>query len=160
MKSEAMRADTASRWMNAPASRIYEAFATAAAMEQWLPPDGMSGEMLAFDFREGGFYRMRLRYTAPHDAPGKTSEDADEVAVRLVRLAVNRRIEQSITFESDDPRFAGVMRMSWDFEPLDQGTRVTVRCENVPVGISAQDHEAGLQSSLANLARFVEADRT
>ena len=34
---------------------------------------------------------------------------------------------------------------------------VTIRAENVPPGISPEDHEAGLNSSLANLAAFVEA---
>jgi len=35
------------------------------------------------------------------------------------------------------------------------GTRVTVRAENVPAGIRKQDHDAGLRSSLENLARHV-----
>ena len=34
-------------------------------MERWLPPHNMTGDMLHFDFREGGFYRMRLSYAEP-----------------------------------------------------------------------------------------------
>lgn len=126
-------------------------------MERWLPPEGTTGRMLEFDFRDGGSYRMRLSYDDPGRGQGKTSEDADEVAVRFVRLVRDRCIEQSVTFTSDDPAFAGEMRVTWSFEPVEQGTLVSVRCENVPEGIAAEDHEAGLRSSLRNLAAFAEA---
>lgn len=112
--------------------------------------------MLAFRFSEGGSYRMRLAYKAPQHAPGKTSEDADEVEVRFVKLVPYERIEQAVTFESDDPLFSGEMRISWILEPVDDGTRVTVRCEDVPAGISAEDYQAGLTSTLSNLASFAE----
>lgn len=127
-------------------------------MERWLPPSGMTGEMLHFDFREGGSYRMRLTYAEPQHGGGKTSDDFDEVEVRLTKLDGGRRIEQEITFESADPGFSGVMRMIWTFDPEDGGTRVTVRAENVPEGIRPEEHDAGLNSSLGNLAAFVEVD--
>ena len=117
----------------------------------------MTGTMLAFAFHEGGAYRMRLTYNEPQRTPGKTSENADEIQVRFIRLVPNKRIEQSVTFESDDPAFSGEMRITWVFESTQNGTLVTVRCEEVPVGIEAQDHEAGLQSTLNNLAAFAEA---
>jgi uncharacterized protein YndB with AHSA1/START domain len=125
-------------------------------MESWLPPEGMTGTMLDFAFREGGAYRMRLRYKQPQHTPGKTSEDADEVEVRFVKLVPDERIEQAVTFESDDPAFAGEMRITWALEPGPDGTRVTVRCEDVPAGIRPEDHQAGLTSTLNNLAAFVE----
>jgi hypothetical protein len=40
--------------------------------------------------------------------------------------------------------------------PVPNGTEVTVACENVPPGISADDHRAGIASSLDNLAAFTE----
>lgn len=152
----AARIDTASKWIRASASRIYEAFAAADEMEAWLPPDGMIGTMLAFSFKEGGGYRMRLTYEKPDHSPGKTSEDADEVNVRLVELIPNERIEEAVTFESDDPAFSGEMSMVWLLEPVEEGTHVTVRCENVPAGIGKEDHETGLKSTLNNLSAFVE----
>jgi uncharacterized protein YndB with AHSA1/START domain len=113
--------------------------------------------MLHFDFRAGGSYRMRLIYNGIHDGRGKTSDDSDEVEMRLVSLEPGQRIVQEGEFESEDPAFAGTMRMTWTFEPSDGGTRVTVCAENVPEGIRPEDHQAGLNSSLANLARFTEA---
>ncbi len=128
-------------------------------MEQWIPPNDMTGSMVHFDFREGGSYRMRLTYSEPQQAQGKTSEDSDEVKVRLTRLEDGRRIEQEVIFESDDPAFFGIMRMTWTFQPEGNGTLVTIRAENVPEGIRAEDHEAAFNSSLENLATFVERKR-
>jgi uncharacterized protein YndB with AHSA1/START domain len=116
----------------------------------------MTGRMLHFDFREGGSYRMRLTYAEPHSAPGKTSDSTDELEVRLTELVDGQRIEQEVTFESEDPAFSGIMRMTWTFQPDEGGTLVTVRAENVPDGIRPEDHQAGLNSSLENLAAFAE----
>lgn len=153
------RTDTASLLIPAPASVLYEAFARPGAMEVWMPPEGMSGEMLEFDFRPGGHYRMRLRYLDPQHAQGKTTADTDEALVRITEIIPNERIVTSVTFESDDPRFAGEMKGTWSFSPMAGGTLVEIRAENVPEGISPEDHDAGLRSSLANLARFVEENR-
>ena len=48
------------------------------------------------------------------------------------------------------------MTMTWEVTALDAGTRVDIRADDVPAGISAKDHAAGLASSLANLATYVE----
>lgn len=149
------RIDSASRLVAASTDVVYRAFAEPGAMEQWLPPRDMRGTMLHFDFRAGGSYRMRLTFAEPHAARGKTSPGSDEVEVRLTALAGDR-IEQEVTFESDDPAFAGIMRMTWTFRPEGTRTLVTVRAEDVPEGIRPEDHQAGLTSTLENLAAFVE----
>jgi uncharacterized protein YndB with AHSA1/START domain len=150
------RVDTASRQINASAHDIYLAFASADGMRSWLPPRGMVGTMLAFEFRDGGGYRMRLTYENPQHTPGKTTEDADEVEVRFVKLLPDQLIEQAVNFESEDQAFAGEMRIVWVLEASPGGTLVTVRCEDVPSGITPEDHQAGLTSTLENLAAFVE----
>jgi uncharacterized protein YndB with AHSA1/START domain len=150
------RTDRASRLIKAPASQIYRAFIDPAALVGWLPPEGMTGEMLDFDARAGGGYRMALRYDdAEHETPGKTSEHADVVETRFVSLNPGRGIVQTAVFDAEDPAFAGTMRMTWTLEPAEGGTRVAITCEDVPQGIRKQDHLAGLKSSLANLAKFV-----
>jgi hypothetical protein len=63
----------------------------------------------------------------------------------------------SVLFESGDPAFAGEMIMTWTFDPAPGGTRVTIVAEQVPAAISAEDHAAGLSSSLENLARDMES---
>jgi uncharacterized protein YndB with AHSA1/START domain len=148
------RIDSASRFIPASPSDVYASFAESGAMVRWLPPKNMTGTMLRFDFKEGGSYRMRLTYKQAEDGRGKTSDDSDEVEVQFVKLVNARRIEQAITFKSDDPDFAGVMRMLWIFEPAPKGTMVTVSAEDVPRGIRKDDHEAGMNSTLDNLVAF------
>jgi hypothetical protein len=48
------------------------------------------------------------------------------------------------------------MTMTWSLGAVPGGTEVTILCENVPEGISKQDHDAALKSTLENLAAFVE----
>jgi hypothetical protein len=48
------------------------------------------------------------------------------------------------------------MTMTWQLSAVAEGTRVEVRAEDVPTGISAEDHAAGMASSLANLAEYLE----
>ena len=59
-------------------------------------------------------------------------------------------------FVSDDPAYAGTMTMTWAVTAVDAGTRVEIRADDVPDGISAEDHATGLASSLANLATYLE----
>jgi uncharacterized protein YndB with AHSA1/START domain len=147
------RTDRASRLIKASAARVYQAFVDAEALVRWLPPEGMTGEMLAFDAKPGGGYRMALHYR--DGTPGKTDEHSDVVETRFVALKPGRQIVQTAMFESEDPAFAGTMRMTWTFEATEVGTRVAITCEDVPQGIRKQDHLQGLKSSLANLAAFV-----
>lgn len=59
---------------------------------------------------------------------------------------------------SDDPAFAGTMTMTWTVRSVDGGTLVEITADDVPDAISAEDHAAGLASSLENLARHVADD--
>ena len=89
-------------------------------------------------------------------APGKAAEDRDIVEARFVEIVPGVRVVQAVDFVSDDPAFAGTMTMTWAVTAVDAGTRVDIRAEDVPSGISAEDHAAGLASSLSNLAAYLE----
>lgn len=146
-----------SRYIAASPGAIYRAFVDPADLVRWLPPRGMKAEVHAFDARPGGAYRMTLTYVeAGHATAGKTSRDADVVQGRFLELVPGRRIVQLVVFESDDPAFAGEMTVTWALADAPGGTQVTVQCENEPPGIRPEDHEAGIRSSLENLAAFVE----
>jgi uncharacterized protein YndB with AHSA1/START domain len=150
------RTDTAHREIAAPPGRVFAALVDPDALVAWLPPAGMSARFEGFDARPGGSYRMVLTYLDAADAPGKASADTDVVDVRVVQVVPEDRVVQAVDFESDDPAFAGTMTMTWRVEAVDGGTRVEIRAEDVPDGISAEDHAAGLASSLDQLAAFVE----
>ena len=150
------RTDTASRVIAAPLDRVYAALVDPEALTTWLPPDGMSGRFERFDAYPGGSYRLVLTYADASDAHGKTTADTDVVEARFVDIVPDTRVVQAVTFVSDDPAQAGTMTMTWEVTAVEHGTRVEVRAENVPAGISAADHAEGLSSSLANLAEHLE----
>lgn len=152
------RVDSASRVIRASPQRIYQAHVDPDALVSWLPPKGMRGRVDTYDPREGGAYRLVLTYEHPdHSAPGKTAEHSDVVRGRFLELVPNARIVQLVEFESEDPAFAGEMKMTWTLTAVPGGTNVAIRCENVPRGIRPEDHEAGFRSTLENLAAFAEA---
>ena len=150
------RTDTASRVITAPREHIYAAFVDPDALVTWLPPKGMTGRFEQFDARPGGSYRMVLTYGDTATARGKATADSDIVEGRFIALVPGVRVVQEVDFVSDQPGYAGTMTMTWEFATVETGTRVEIRADNVPEGISAEDHAAGLASSLANLAAYLE----
>jgi uncharacterized protein YndB with AHSA1/START domain len=136
---------------------VYNALIDPDALTVWLPPAGMSGRFEQFDARPGGSYRLVLTYTSETSAAGKSTLDTDVVDARFLELVPGVRVTQAVDFVSDDPAYAGTMVITWAFSPTDGGTHVEVRADNVPVGISADDHAAGLASSLTNLAAYLDA---
>ena len=47
--------------------------------------------------------------------------------------------------------------MTWTVAAVVGGTRVDITADDVPDGISAEDHATGLTSSLENLTNYVES---
>jgi uncharacterized protein YndB with AHSA1/START domain len=139
-----------------PPEQVYAALVDAEALCTWLPPSGMQGRFERFDARPGGSYRLILTYADAHDARGKATADSDVVEARFVSLVPGKQVVQEVEFESDDPSFAGTMTMTWTLGPFDGGTQVEITAEDVPDGISEEDHATGMSSSLANLAEYLE----
>ncbi len=150
------RTDTGWRVIAAPPERVFAALVDPEALATWLPPDGMRARFERFDARPGGSYRMVLTYDDATAAEGKASADSDIVEARFVEISPGVRVVQTVDFVADDPAYAGTMTMTWELTAVDGGTRVEIRADDVPAGISAEDHAAGLASSLANLAAYLE----
>jgi uncharacterized protein YndB with AHSA1/START domain len=115
----------------------------------------MIGRFERFDARPGGSYRMVLTYSDASGAPGKATADSDIVEARFVDIVPGERVVQAVDFVSDDPAYADTMIMTWEVTAADAGTRVNIVAEDVPEGISAEDHAAGLDSSLTKLAAYL-----
>jgi uncharacterized protein YndB with AHSA1/START domain len=147
------RTDRVERIIPAPPERVFGAFVDPDELLAWLPPTGMSGRFEHADIRPGGSYRLVLTYAA--GGGGKTTEDSDVIDTRIVDVVPGERLVQAVDFESDDPAFAGTMTMTWSVEPHAGGTRVEILAEDVPTGISAEDHEEGISASLDNLERHL-----
>ena len=150
------RTDRAARIVDTPVARVFDALVDRDALEAWLPPAGMTARFERFDPRPGGSYRLVLTYAQAPDSSGKSSADSDVVEARYVDITPGERVVQAVDFQSDDPAFAGTMTMTWAVQQVEGGTRVEIVADDVPDGISAEDHAAGLNSSLDNLAHYLE----
>jgi uncharacterized protein YndB with AHSA1/START domain len=96
-----------------------------------------------------------LTYLDPDRSDGKSSATSDIVEGRFVDIVQGDRVIQAVDFVSDDTAFAGTMTMTWSVREVDAGTMVEIRADDVPDGISADDHRAGMASSLDNLAEYL-----
>ena len=150
------RTDRGSRVIAASSERAWAALVDPGALLKWLPPGEMTGRFERFDARPGGSYRLVLTYPDGSGATGKASADSDIVEARYIGFVPGERIVQAVDFVSDDPANAGTMTMTWQITAVDAGTCVDIIAEDVPEGISVEDHAAGLTSSLAKLAAYLE----
>jgi uncharacterized protein YndB with AHSA1/START domain len=136
--------------------RVWRAFMDPDEMLAWLPPARMTGLIHRFDPRVGGGYDISLYYPqAERTHRGKTSAKEDRVHVRFVALDEPHRIVQAVTFESDDPAFAGEMKITILLEPAADGTRVDMLHENLPPGLRPEDDAEGSRISLDQLRRYL-----
>jgi uncharacterized protein YndB with AHSA1/START domain len=146
-----------SKTIHASAEKVYQAFTDPKALEQWLVPGKMTGKIHQFDLRVGGGYEMSLFYPdSDSESRGKTSGKEDRYSAKFIELDAPRKIIQAITFESDNPDFSGEMIEEAVLVPEGKSTRVTIIFKNIPTGIKPEDNEAGTNSSLKKLARYVE----
>lgn len=150
------RKDAADRLIAAPPERVYAALIDPEAWLEWLPPGGMTATIERFDARPGGSYRMVLRYRESSVSSGKTTSDTDVVEGRFVDIVPGVRVVQAVDFVSDDPAYAGTMTMRWELTGVGEGTLVEIVADDVPSGVSAEDHVAGMASSLEKLAEYLD----
>src|SRR5246500_1083820 len=150
------RTDKASRVIAAPPERVWAALVNPEALMAWLPPGGMTGRFERFDARPGGSYRLVLTYSAASGAPGKAAAESAGAAARVGDMVPGGRGVGAGAPAANPPAYAGTMTMTWAVAAADAGTRIDIVAEDVPDGISAEDHAAGLASSLTNLAAYVE----
>lgn len=151
------RTDIAARWVDAAPDRVHAALVDPEELLEWLPPTGMHAEFERFDAQPGGSYRMVLTYENPDGAPGKSTDASDVVEARFLEIVPGDRVVQAVDFVSEDPAMSGTMTMRWTVTARDGGTEVEFRADGVPDGITAEDHAAGMASSLENLAAHLQS---
>jgi len=118
-------------------------------------PDGMTCHVHAFEPREGGAFRISLKYDAP-TATGKTTAHTDTYHGRFVKLVPNAQVIEVDEFETDDPALRGEMTITITLADGNGGTDVLAVHEGLPRGVSPADNEVGWQMALAKLAALVE----
>jgi uncharacterized protein YndB with AHSA1/START domain len=145
-----------SQHINAPCSAAYRALLDPRAVATWKMPTGMTCHVHAFDAREGGAFRISLRYD---DATrtGKTTAHTDAYRGRFAKLGPNERVVEVDEFETDDPALRGEMTIAITLADADGGTNLLAVHDGPPPGGSATENETGWRMALAKLAAFVEA---
>jgi uncharacterized protein YndB with AHSA1/START domain len=147
---------TVTRTILATPRAVYRAFLDPDTVASWRPPKGMTAKIDGFDPRLGGGYRMAFLYDDAATRQGTSAENADVFEVCFVELIPDEKIVEAVKSESADPAFAGTMTITTTLTPVRDGTKVTFTAEEVPTGINATDHRAGMGASLKNLANLLE----
>ena len=145
-----------SRHLNAPRAKVYRALLDARAVATWMVPVGMTSHVHVFDAREGGLFRVSLRYDEP-TGTGKTTTRTDTYHGHFVKLVPNKQVVEAIEFETADAAMRGEMMVSFTLTDAGGGTDVLAVHDNLPPGLSPSDNETGWQMALDKLAAFVEA---
>ncbi|MES5823778.1 SRPBCC domain-containing protein [Streptomyces sp. RG80] len=144
-----------SRHVNAPRAAVYRQLVDAEALAKWRVPEGMRGEVHAFDAREGGAFRISLTYDLP-TGTGKSGSHTDTYHGRFLRLVPDEQVVEEFEFETVDPGLRGTMTMTTTLSEVAGGTEVVVLHEGIPDAVPADQNEEGTRMALANLARLAE----
>ena len=136
------------RVLAAPPDRVYRAFLDPAALCKWLPPDGFTCTVHAFDPVVGGRYRMSFT--------NFTTGGSHTFGGEFLELVPGERIRHTDAFE--DPNLPGEMVVTVALKPVSCGTEVHVDQAGVPDAIAPADCYLGWQQSLTLLARLVEPE--
>lgn len=143
------------RQMSAPRAAVYRALLDAVAVAAWRVPGGMTSQVHEWQAREGGAFRVSLRYGLPAGT-GKTAEHTDTYHGRFVTLVPDRQVVEVLEFETADPGLHGEMTITTTLADADGGTSVTIVHEGIPDKIPPADNETGTRMALDKLARLVE----
>ncbi|KMQ68622.1 ATPase [Chryseobacterium sp. FH2] len=146
---------TNSRIIFAEREKVYKAFVSKKALENWLAPNNMKGEIHDFDLKVGGGYDMSLFYI-DSNTRGKTSGNEDRFSAEFIELKPYEKIVQAINFHSDKKEFTDKMIMEVSLEENEKNsTKVTIVFRNIPEGINPKDNETGTEQSLEKLADYI-----
>ena len=138
----------------APRERVYAALVDRDDVARWRFPAGMTCTVDEWDAREGGSVRVSLTYTG--DGLGKSSGRTDTYTGRFVELVPDERVVEVDEFETDDPAFAGEMRMTIALADDGDATLLVAEHQGLPDGIRPEDNETGWREALDRLAALVE----
>jgi uncharacterized protein YndB with AHSA1/START domain len=144
--------------VNAPRGAVYRALLDPQAVAIWMVPTGMTFQVHRFEPREGGSFRISLRYVEP-SGTGKTTAHTDTYHGHFVRLVPDELVIETVEFETSDPSLQGEMTRAIALGDAAGGTEVVALHQNLPPGLSPADNETGWRSSLSKLATLVEAGR-
>ena len=136
------------RVLKAPVSRVFKAFSDPQAKATWLPPFGFICQVHAFDFKEGGSYKMSFTNFTNN---GQHSWGGTFTTIKKNELLVYKD-------KFDDPNLPGEMTVTINFKEVSCGTELSIQQEGIPTMIPTEMCYLGWQESLIKLAQLVEPE--
>ncbi len=136
------------RVLAAVPEKVYRAFTTREAVARWLPPNGFTCTVHAFDPVVGGTHRMSFT--------NFTTGNGHAFGGTYLELVPGERIRYTDRF--DDPNLPGEMTTTVTLRRVSVGTEVDIVQEGVPAVIPAEACYLGWQQSLNHLAMLVEPE--
>lgn len=128
--------------------KVYRAFVEPDALARWLPPNGFTCTVHAFDAKVGGRFRMAFRNFTTGHSHGFGGE--------FLELVPHERLRYTDVF--DDPNLPGQIDVTVTLTPVAVGTELQVVQEGIPDAIPVAACTLGWQDSLRHLARLVEPE--
>jgi uncharacterized protein YndB with AHSA1/START domain len=151
--SESGRTDGVARVIPATPRDLYRAHLDTEKLLSWRTPAGMKAQLLTFDGRLGGGYRMGLHYEdSAMSGQGKSAPGINRFTGTFEELILDGRIVERIQFETDGPAFARPMIMTTELRAIRDGTKVMVTASQVPTAIARADHIEGIEGARRLLA--------
>ena len=136
------------RVLAAPPERVYRAFLDADAQAKWLPPNGFTCKVHAFEPRVGGKYRMTFT--------NFTTGNGHSFGGVFKELVPNERVSYSDAFE--DSNLPGEMTTTITLKAVSVGTELQIVQEGIPDAIPEEACYLGWQESLVLLGKLVEPE--
>jgi uncharacterized protein YndB with AHSA1/START domain len=134
------------RVLTAPPERVYRAFVDGPALAKWLPPDGFTATVHAFDATVGGRFRMSFTNFATQHSHSFGGEFRELRPGELLRY----------TDRFDDPNLPGEIEVTVRLRAVSCGTDVHITQANIPEIIPVEMCVLGWQDSLRQLAALVQ----
>ena len=128
--------------------KVYRAFIEADALAKWLPPNGFTCKVHAFDPRVGGKYRMTFT--------NFTTGNGHSFGGVFKELVPNERVSYSDAFE--DSNLPGEMTTTITLKAVSVGTELQIVQEGIPDAIPEEACYLGWQESLVLLGKLVEPE--
>ncbi|MBA4751889.1 MAG: SRPBCC domain-containing protein [Sphingopyxis sp.] len=146
----------ASRIILATPRAIFRALLDPETVPAWRAQRGMIARVEHFNARPGGAYRLVLEYSLDNPGKGKSGSNTYIVDGKFVEILPDERIIEAVRFETEDSRFQGVVTVTTTLEPVKDGTKVSLRAQDVPFEINETDLREGMDATLKSLANIVE----
>jgi uncharacterized protein YndB with AHSA1/START domain len=137
------------RFINAPRSRVYEAWTDPAQLKEWWGPEGVRTHSFAADPKVGGKYRWDL-----------FNQEGEEMTVfgEYRELVPEKRIVFTWKWDDDDDWESRNSVVTIELSDRDAGTELTLRHEQLPSEPSRDRHTEGWNSVIDRLENFFNTE--